>query len=286
MKSRSTSPTQNRFVLSGSLESGTVRATTSDPVEVVPPFAPVKRPGTGARFATRPGRLLSGNSKMRRVLHGGVMASLCLVGLVMARVANTDTEASASVPVEAKQPAPAVTVTAPEPEITALPRAQERLVTLDDDRWVYPIAGVDARSQPTPLGTFGARRLGRRPRECGKGHCGVDLHGPRGTPIVAVRAGVISRVHGSRSGKGGRYVRVLHDDGSLTYYMHLDRIHPGLRKGSEVAAGQVVGTLGRTGLRHSSAHLHFAWKPTMGYRDPAEQLAEARVLAEPGSYSE
>ena len=111
-----------------------------------------------------------------------------------------------------------------------------------------------------PTGRFGAERDGLA-HPCGRGHCGVDLSGPVGRPIVAVAAGVVVHVEHSRNGRdgrSGRYVRIEHSDGVFTSYMHLNAIAAGLDVGDRVDAGQQIGTLGRTGIHSSAPHLHFA----------------------------
>ncbi|MCB9658492.1 MAG: M23 family metallopeptidase [Sandaracinaceae bacterium] len=76
-------------------------------------------------------------------------------------------------------------------------------------------------------------------------------------------------------GAGGRYVCVQHDppEGSSfrTCYMHLERVD--VRRGQVVTRGTRVGTVGRTGILDSAAHLHFE------LRDPEEHLDASVVLA-------
>jgi Peptidase family M23 len=126
--------------------------------------------------------------------------------------------------------------------------------------WTHPVTG-SAELMPEGAGRhFGARREGIDRPECGEGHCGVDLDGPRGRPIVAVAAGTVVRVELSElglDGRSGRYVRIEHDDGTLTAYMHMDDV-ANLRVGDRVAAGQYVGTLGATAVYVSVPHLHFS----------------------------
>ncbi|MDB4957818.1 MAG: Peptidase, partial [Myxococcales bacterium] len=97
--------------------------------------------------------------------------------------------------------------------------------------------------------------------ECGEGHCGIDLDGPRGRPIVAVADGIVVRVEHSElglDGRSGRYVRIEHDDGTLTAYMHLDDIADGLQVRDRVQAGQYIGTLGATAVFTAPPHCHFS----------------------------
>jgi murein DD-endopeptidase MepM/ murein hydrolase activator NlpD len=164
--------------------------------------------------------------------------------------------------------------------------------------WIHPV--VDS-PEPTPAQTtrwFGAARVGidvaARP-ECGEGHCGIDLDGPRGRPVVAVAGGVVVRVEHSELGRdkrSGRYVRIQHDDGALTAYMHLDDIAEGLEVGDRVVAGEQIGTLGATAVYKAAPHLHFSLALPLHfgvqgdsndnyYIDPMPFLARAKVIKAP-----
>jgi murein DD-endopeptidase MepM/ murein hydrolase activator NlpD len=151
--------------------------------------------------------------------------------------------------------------------------------------WVHPVAAGVEQVPTKSTRRFGARRDGVGRADCGAGHCGVDLDGPRGQPIVAVAWGVVARIQSSASGRGGRYVRVEHPDGIFTSYMHLDDIAPDLALGDEIEAGTVLGTLGRTGIHHSTPHLHFSLEipaeddaERWTYIDPLPFLARARLV--------
>lgn len=85
-------------------------------------------------------------------------------------------------------------------------------------------------------------------------HNGVDYAASAGTPVVAVADGGIA-VAGWK-GDYGRYVEIRHAGGTTTRYGHLSRIAAGLRAGSRVSQGQVVGYVGSTGLA-TGPHLHY-----------------------------
>jgi len=126
--------------------------------------------------------------------------------------------------------------------------------------WTHPVTGTAELMPEQASRQFGAAREGIERPECREGHCGVDLDGPRGRPIVAVAAGTIVRVELNElglDGRSGRYVRIEHDDGTLTSYMHMDQVAE-LRVGDRVTGGQYVGTLGATAVFSAPAHLHFA----------------------------
>ena len=101
-------------------------------------------------------------------------------------------------------------------------------------------------------------------------HQGNDIMADRGTPLVAVNDGVISKMSRTETGLGGIYVWLRRADGVQYYYAHMDSIAEGLENGSRITVGQVVGAVGNTGdARGGSAHLHFeirnAWTPINPY---------------------
>jgi murein DD-endopeptidase MepM/ murein hydrolase activator NlpD len=158
--------------------------------------------------------------------------------------------------------------------------------------WTHPVTGTTELMPEQVSRHFGALREGIERPECGEGHCGVDLDGPRGRPIVAVAAGTVVRVELSElglDGRSGRYVRIEHDDGTLTAYMHMDEVAD-VRVGDRVAAGQYVGTLGATAVFASPPHLHFSLEvpahpglhgdnTDTHYVDPAPFLVRSTIAA-------
>jgi murein DD-endopeptidase MepM/ murein hydrolase activator NlpD len=87
-----------------------------------------------------------------------------------------------------------------------------------------------------------------------KFHKGVDWSAPRGTPVVAAGDGIVDTVKSHRG--YGKYIRIVHDDRTETVYAHLDQFAKGIKVGQAVRQGQVIGTVGRTGIA-SGNHLYF-----------------------------
>lgn len=86
-------------------------------------------------------------------------------------------------------------------------------------------------------------------------HKGTDIFAPRGTPVYAVQAGLIATRHG---GAGGEALWVS----GRWYYAHLDSFAKGIKDGTYVKAGQVIGYVGNSGnAQGGSTHLHFGWSP-------------------------
>ena len=89
-------------------------------------------------------------------------------------------------------------------------------------------------------------------------HTGVDYAAPTGTPVVTIGDGtVISMGWG---GAGGKTVKIRHNSTYVTAYLHLSNYASGLKEGSHVSQGQVIGYVGMTGTA-TGPHLDFrVWK--------------------------
>lgn len=77
-------------------------------------------------------------------------------------------------------------------------------------------------------------------------HHGTDYAAPTGTPIRAVGDGVILRA--AYDNANGNYVRIRHNGTYETGYLHMSRIANGVRVGTSVKQGQIIGYVGSTGL--------------------------------------
>lgn len=82
-------------------------------------------------------------------------------------------------------------------------------------------------------------------------HTGLDFAAPRGTPIYAVGAGVVT--FAGRNGAYGNMVEISHGDGYKTRYAHAHTLD--INKGDLVSKGQQIATVGSTG-RSTGPHLH------------------------------
>lgn len=85
-------------------------------------------------------------------------------------------------------------------------------------------------------------------------HRGLDFAAVTGTPVFAAGDGTVERAEAT--GSFGNYLRLRHTGAYSTAYAHLSRFAKGLRTGSIVRQGQVVGYVGTTGAS-TGPHLHF-----------------------------
>jgi len=86
----------------------------------------------------------------------------------------------------------------------------------------------------------------------GRIHKGIDLAGPKGTPIYATADGVVTHA-GWQSGYG-LLVKIEHEFGVETRYAHQAKLR--VKKGQRVSRGQRIGDMGNTGLS-TGTHLHY-----------------------------
>ena len=96
-------------------------------------------------------------------------------------------------------------------------------------------------------------------------HRGVDYAAPTGTPVRATATGRVLAI--GPNGGYGNHVVVVHGDHYQTVYGHLQRFEPGIRTGSLVTQGQIIGYVGSTG-RATGPHLHYEFRLDGVHRDP------------------
>ncbi|MCW8874061.1 MAG: M23 family metallopeptidase, partial [Xanthomonadales bacterium] len=102
----------------------------------------------------------------------------------------------------------------------------------------------------------------------------VDIVMPVGTAILAARDGTVMDVEEDFNRGGAdrdkfvdkaNQVRILHDDGTMAVYAHLDLASVSVRPGARVRAGQPIARSGNTGFS-SGPHLHFAVQQNAGMK--------------------
>ncbi len=93
----------------------------------------------------------------------------------------------------------------------------------------------------------------------------VDLALPKGTDVLAARGGVVMQVQDdffrngldlNKYGERANVVVILHSDGTLGVYAHLDLESVVVGVGRRIEAGALLGKSGNTGFS-SGPHLHF-----------------------------
>jgi murein DD-endopeptidase MepM/ murein hydrolase activator NlpD len=113
-------------------------------------------------------------------------------------------------------------------------------------------AAIEAARPKAVLPVDGARLTSGYGSRWGTFHYGIDLAAPMHTPEYAAVDGVVLRA-GSASGFG-LAVYILHDNGDVTVYGHMDKIL--VKPGQYVEAGETIALLGNRG-QSTGPHLHF-----------------------------
>jgi murein DD-endopeptidase MepM/ murein hydrolase activator NlpD len=104
-----------------------------------------------------------------------------------------------------------------------------------------------------------------------RAHLGVDYGAPTGTAVQTVADGVV--VSAGWAGGGGNQVRIRHAGGYETYYLHLSRFGKGIRGGTRVKQGEVVGYVGATGTA-TGPHLDYRVRKNGVFVNPRVEHAK------------
>jgi len=116
-----------------------------------------------------------------------------------------------------------------------------------------------------------------------RAHKGVDYGAPTGTRVRVTGDGVVERA-GQQNGYGNVVV-VRHKGGISTLYAHLSKFGAGIRRGTRVSQGDIIGYVGATGWA-TGPHLHYEFRVGNEHRNPlkmvfpsAEPVPAARMAA-------
>ena len=120
--------------------------------------------------------------------------------------------------------------------------SEKKLPVFDD--LVFPIMS------PRISSNFGTRK--HPIYKVSKHHNGLDLAAPRHSRIRSIASGVV--VFSDKYKGYGNFIVIKHDNGLTSHYGHCHKLKVDI--GSKVKSGQVIATVGSTGLS-SGPHLHF-----------------------------
>ncbi|MBN1654684.1 MAG: M23 family metallopeptidase [Deltaproteobacteria bacterium] len=191
-------------------------------------------------------------------------------------------------------------------------RAEDRI--LGDRRRLLQYYGALAPAAPIRVdGIFFGSPLDGAPRVVssamgserpgGRIHRGIDIESEFGEPVRAIADGRVvfagvdlpGNRHNERLsldeinsynrrdlGLGGRYLCISHSredaEPLVSCYMHLETVE--VEYGSQVALGQRIGSVGRTGMLRSSPHLHLEIHERDQLLDP-QQLLAGHLIGQP-----
>ena len=141
------------------------------------------------------------------------------------------------------------------------PVAEEMELTASEATAVMPVIG-------TVTSDYGTRE---HPVYSGESfHSGRDIAAAEGDPVYAVLDGEVTGA--GEAEMAGKYVRLLHADGTETLYCHCSKLIA--REGDKVSRGDIIALVGQTGLA-TGPHLHFEFHKDGRVADPDEILAGA-----------
>jgi murein DD-endopeptidase MepM/ murein hydrolase activator NlpD len=136
-----------------------------------------------------------------------------------------------------------------------------------DGKFLFPAENVYVDCYPS---TFGRRRNYNNDPHL-YFHTGLDICGGVGDDIYAAASGVVVWA-GSLTVRGNTTM-IDHGWGVYSAYMHQSEIL--VKVGDRVEAGQLIGKVGRTGLRITGPHLHFEMLVGDVQVDPMDWLSQA-----------
>jgi len=144
-------------------------------------------------------------------------------------------------------------------------------------RFAYHYMAGDVHARPDPAARYRlpfppAQRFriaqafgGRASHQGAQNFYAVDFGMPEGTPVLAARDGVVMTVDNDFFGAGldlkkygdrANNVRIVHSDGTMAVYAHLQLESVRVQVGDRVRAGQQIALSGDTGFT-TGPHLHF-----------------------------
>lgn len=116
-----------------------------------------------------------------------------------------------------------------------------------------------------------------------RAHKGTDYAAPTGTPIRSAGNGKVTFA-GTKGGYG-RTVVIKHGQAYKTLYAHMSKYGKGIRSGSRVKQGQIIGYVGSSGLA-TGPHLHYEFYLNGAVRNPvtvplpkADSIPKAQLQA-------
>ena len=155
----------------------------------------------------------------------------------------------------------------------ALPEYDEEEATVEvPTTSVTPQEGTAPSGQKVVLPAAGRFTSGYGPR-WGRMHNGIDIANGIGTPIYSVMDGTV--INAGPAQGFGKWVRVRHDDGTITVYGHVHSFNVSV--GQRVTAGEQIAEMGNEG-QSTGPHLHFEVRPGGGNAiDPVPWLKDRGI---------
>lgn len=112
-----------------------------------------------------------------------------------------------------------------------------------------------------------------------RSHEGLDIMAPMGAIVASPTEAVVTRT--GEGGSAGIYVYTANPGGETFVYMHLSAIAEGVKAGTKLEQGDIIGYVGDTGNAKGGApHLHFEIRDGREATDPFDRLTREFTLEE------
>ena len=187
------------------------------------------------------------------------------------RLADAQTAFDGIAPAEeaAPQEAPQILAISEYKPVDNLSEQLGKAVEFAQERKAADEAARTPKSMKPAEGTF-TSGFGMR---WGAMHNGIDVANPVGTPIYSVMDGTV--INAGPAQGFGKWVRVRHDDGTITVYGHVHSFNVSV--GQRVTAGEQIAEMGNEG-QSTGPHLHFEVRPGGGNAiDPVPWLKDRGI---------
>jgi murein DD-endopeptidase MepM/ murein hydrolase activator NlpD len=109
-----------------------------------------------------------------------------------------------------------------------------------------------------------------------RAHTGTDYAAPMGSPIMSVADGTIEQA--TSTGGKGNFVKVRHSGIYATEYYHMRSFAKGIKPGTKVSQGDIIGYVGMTGLTNGPHVCFHFWKNGKQVDHLKEKLPRAEPL--------
>ena len=144
----------------------------------------------------------------------------------------------------------------------------ERMVELSTTPSIWPVK-FEPKEQLWISSGFGRRKSPFTGRW--EMHEGIDIPGPSRTPIITTADGTITKAGSDMY--LGNYIEIRHSEKFSTLYGHMRSLAKGIKKGTKVNRGDIIGYMGRTG-RATGTHVHYEVKRNGKKVNPANYILD------------
>jgi murein DD-endopeptidase MepM/ murein hydrolase activator NlpD len=156
-------------------------------------------------------------------------------------------------------------------DVTAAGGEDVRISTIPDNCSFLPLKLTTPMIKPVENGRYTSYfgfRVNPITKEYGF-HTGLDIAAKMGTIIRAALSGSVVEV--GEDERAGKYIKLSHQNGLVTFYCHCDEILA--EEGANIRQGETIAVVGSTGMS-TGPHLHFEVRKNNLRYDPLKVLSD------------